>query len=463
MRLSIKRKNGVFAAILVTCIVCSLLSTALTTALPQIMADFGVSTTTGQWLTSIYALVMGIMVLTTPFLIKRFPTKPLYLASLVVFTLGLLCCAGTESFSVMLAGRVLQAAGNGIMVSLGQVILLTIYPKESRGAVMGIYGLALGAAPVLAPTLAGLVVDAFGWRMIFYGSVVISALACLLSAVTFDNVLEVGRAKFDYLSLVLCSVGFCGILFGIGNLGKYSFLSVSVLLPLCFGLAGTGIFGYRQLHMEEPFLELRILKVPVYRSALIASMLMYASMMAASILLPIHIQSVLGYTATVSGLVTMPGSLAMAFVSPFSGKLYDRMGIQKVFLPGAVLLMGSSLGMVFIGLRTPLWLIAGLNVLRNIAIGCMMMPFVTWGMSGLTENQTAHGTALLTSLRTIAGSLGSALFVAVVEVVGEASSRIAGMRTAFAGLAVIGGVEVVLALFTFRRKNLLSRADTETV
>ena len=165
-----KKKMGIFLSILVTCIVGAMLSTALNTALPQMMADFGVDASIGQWLASIYSLVMGIMVLATPFLIRRIPTKRLYLASVLIFAVGVACSALTSSFVIMMVGRVLQAASNGIVTALGQVVILTIFPPEKRGQMMGIYGLAIGVSPVVAPTVAGLIVDAYGWRMIFTSS-----------------------------------------------------------------------------------------------------------------------------------------------------------------------------------------------------------------------------------------------------------------------------------------------------
>ena len=134
--LSDSRKRMIFIVIMVTCILCSMLSTALTTALPQMMLEFGISAGEGQWLTSVYSLVMGIMVLATAYLIRRFRTKRLYMVSLALFTLGLFLDGITTSFVTMMVGRIFQAAGNGILLSLGQVVLLTIYPKEKRGSIM---------------------------------------------------------------------------------------------------------------------------------------------------------------------------------------------------------------------------------------------------------------------------------------------------------------------------------------
>lgn len=445
MELAVKRKNGVFATILVSCIACSMLSTALNTALPQILVDFKIDSSTGQWLTSIYSLVMGILTLATPFLIRRFSARGLYLCTLLIFLLGLLLSGCTTSFGVMMAGRVLQAAGNGIMVAQGQVLILTMFPLEKRGSVMGIYGLAIGTSPVIAPALAGIVVDFFGWRMIFYIVAVVVAVSAVMTGILFGDILEHEKSRLDILSLALCSVGVCGLLLGAGNIGKYSLTNVRVWVPLACGLGGTVLFAARQLRMEAPFMELRILKVPKYRTAVIASMVMYATVMASSILIPIYIQSVLGFSATLSGLVTMPGALATALISPVSGKLYDKFGIKPLFLAGGIMLTAGSLGTALILEGGSLFGIGALNVVRCAGIGCLMMPFVTWGMSGLRTEHTSHGTALITSLRTVAGAFGSAIFVAIYNTAAESGRPYGGMRAAFAGLAVFGAIEIVLA------------------
>lgn len=463
MELTEKKRNGIFITILVSCIACGMLSTALTTALPQMMKDFGVNSSTGQWMTSIYSLVMGIFTLAAPFLMKRIPTRKLYLFLLLLFMAGLLLSAATSVYWIMMAGRILQAAANGVMVAQGQVILLTIFPEEKRGSVMGIYGLAIGAAPVIAPTLAGVIVDLAGWRMIFFAVLAVTLASFVMAIFTFADVLENSAAKLDTLSLGLCSVGVCGLLLGAGNMGNASFFSVQVLLPLAVGAAGTWGFAYRQLHMPDPFMELRILKVRKYRTAVIASMLLYATVIASSVLLPLYIQSVRGYSATVSALVTMPGAVATALISPLSGKLYDKSGMKGLFLGGALMLVVSNAGMIFLNGQFPLLLIGALNVIRCVGVGCLMMPFVTWGMSGLDPKYTSHGTALLTSLRTVAGSFGSAVFVAVVNIAAsaaasgdmqEAAAQSVGMSAAFIGLTLIALAEVFLGIWTFQKKDL---------
>ena len=222
--------------------------------------------------------------------------------------------------------------GNGILTSMAQVILLTIYPIEKKGTVMGWYGLSVGATPVIAPTLAGILVDAFGWRMIFYVSIAIMAVALIFALAVFENVLDTEKQKFDFLSFVLSAFAFGGITLGVGNISGASFLSAPVLAPLAIGLVASVFFVRRQLGSDAPFLELRILGSKDYALSVIGGMFLYLVMMGSSIIMPLYVQSIMGCSATVSGLVTLPGSLAMAVVSPFAGRIYDRLGIKKLFV-----------------------------------------------------------------------------------------------------------------------------------
>lgn len=459
-----KERTLIFINIIITCIASSMLATALTTALPSMIRDFGIGVTTGQWLTSGYSLAMGIMMPLTAFLINRFPTRRLYLTAIAVFVAGLILSVLAPNFNLLMCGRILQACGNGILTSMAQVIILTIYPPEKKGTAMGWYGLSVGAAPVIAPTLAGLVVDSYGWKMIFYAAIAIMLVSFIFAVCVFKDALDVSKKKFDILSFVLSAFAFGGITLGIGNLGTYPFVSAQVLLVLCVGIVAAVIFVYRQLHTDEPFLELRILKNKEYALSVIGSMLMYLVMMGSSIILPLYVQSVMGYSATVSGLVALPGSLLMAVTSPFAGKIYDKVGMKILFIVGAACMLLSNIGMVFINMQTPLWLASAFNAVRCVSIGCLMMPIITWGTSGLNKQSTAHATALLASLRTIAGAIGSAVFVGIMTVVAENSAasygdnaQIHGLNITFLAMAAVSTVMLIIAVFFVKQK----KADTE--
>ncbi|MGN1403793.1 MAG: MFS transporter, partial [Ruminococcus sp.] len=299
------------------------------------------------------------------------------------------------------------------------------------------------------------------WKMIFYAAIAIMLISFVFSIFTFDNVLDTAKKKFDVLSFVISAFAFGGITLGVGNLGSYSFVSVQVLLMLAIGIAASVLFVYRQLHLNEPFLELRILKNKEYTLSVLGSMLLYLVMMGSSIILPLYVQTIMGYSATISGLVALPGSLVMAIISPFAGKIYDKVGMKILFVTGALCMLLSNLGMVFISMQTSIWLAAVFNAIRCVSIGCLMMPIVTWGTSGISKKHTAHATALLTSLRTIAGAIGSAIFVGIMTFVADHSAasygdnaQIHGLNITFLAMSLGSAVLLIIGIFGVKKKSI---------
>lgn len=442
-------RSRIFIVLLLSCILGSTVQTALNTALSPIMQQMNISAGTAGWLASSYSLVMGVMVLATAFLIRRFPSRPLYLCFMGIFSLGLGLAAAAVSYPMLLFGRILQAIGCGLLMSLTQVVILSAYPETERGSVMGIYGLAVCAAPVLAPTLAGIIIDLAGWQMIFLGSLVLALIVMAAGFFFMKNITPNEVIAFDTLSLILCSIGFVGLVLGLGNWSSHRFLSLPVIGAAAIGILFLVLFSMRQLKMENPFLNLIIFTNREFRLAVIASMLLYCGMMAVSTLLPLYNQSLRGFSATVSGLITMPGSLITAVASPIAGKLYDKIGIRKLYISGASLIFGGHFVLCFLTGTTPVALIAVLFLIRQCGIGMLMMTTVTWGMSTLDSSCISDGTAVLSSLRTIAGAMGSALFISLMTAAshGEGVATLAGMRTAFGGVTVISLFILILAVW----------------
>lgn len=452
-----RKRTFIFINLILTCIALTMLSTALTTALPAIVADLQISVTTGQWLTSGYSLAMAIVMPLTAFLMNRVPTKKLYLSALVIALIGMVLCALAPNFPIMMMSRILQAIGNGILISMAQVILLTIYPMDRIGAIMGWYGLSITAAPVIAPTLAGMIVDKLNWHAIFYivGAIVFVSLIWALNV--FEDVLDVTKKKFDLLSFLLSAVTFGGFTLGFGNLGTYGFASLPVLGALLIGLIGGILFAHRQMKAAVPFLDLRVLKTKEYALSVFGSILLYLVLMGSSMLMPLYVQSILGKSATISGLVVLPGSLVSAFLSPIAGRIYDKVGIRIITIIGGSSLVLSNIGMFFIHIHTGIWMAVCLNILRCAATGCLLMPFVTWGNKNIPPELTAHGTALLTSLRMVAGAIGTAVFVGIMNTVARNSHTLTGsaallhgMNVSFLVMTVASGLLLFTGLFLIK-------------
>lgn len=421
-----KSRNMIFTAMMVSSIIGSLLQTSLTTAIPTIIDSFHISASTAQWLTSAYSLAMGVMVPATPFLLKRFKTKRLFLTGMGMYFIGLLFSATSINFSMLLTGRIIQALGNGILLSMTQVVILTIFPPEKRGSAMGIYGLAIGVAPVLAPTITGIVIDIFDWHTIFWFALIIVTANIIFSSIYMKDVLENGKEHLDIKSLFLSTLGFSGLLIGLGNLGTNPLFSFPIILPLFLCIIMLILFVVRQLNLTIPFLELRTFKNREFKLSVIISILLYSIMIAGSILIPMYLQIVHGLSATISGLIMMPGSLSMAIISPFAGRIYDRFGIKNLVVTGSLFMVISCFGISFLSENTSVIYLSIMYVIRLIAISLMMMPIVTWGMSTMDSKFTSHGSAILTSLRTISGAISSAVFVAIMTYASKLSNTSSG-------------------------------------
>lgn len=446
-----KQRYGIFYVILSACILCSLLQSAMDTALPSVMAEFQINAATAQWLTSGFSLAMGVMTPLTSFLIKRFPTRRLFCTALSVFCVGVAFATWSVSFPMLMVARILQALGASVIVAMTQVVIFHVFPAEQRGSMMGIYGLAVCAAPIVAATLAGLVIDLWGWRMVFGISLGIAAVAMMLGLCFMKDVLQTEHQHFDVLSMAECSLGLVGMMIGLGNITSAPFFSFSVALPLTVGAIALALFSFRQLRLPEPYLNLKLFCNREFTCSILASMLLYACMIGASVLGPLYIQSVRGLSATASGMISMPASLVMILINPIAGKLYDKFGIRKLFPPGSLLMLLSYLGLSFLTVDTPLVLVVIMFMIRQIAIGSVMMPLATWAMSTLEKRATADGTAILTSLRTTAGSIGAAVFASLYSTVAAASSQIQGINAAFMGISAVAAVELLFAAYLARK------------
>ena len=206
-------------------------------------------------------------------------------------------------------------------------------------------------------------------------------------------------------------------------------------LPLVVGIITGILFVFRQCRLEKPFLDVKIMKNKYYTMAVVSSMLLYLVMMGGSVLMPLYVQSVLGRSAIMSAIVTLPGSVATALVNPFAGRIYDKMGMKKLAVTGSIFLLISNVGMYFVTSSMPLFISAVLNVIRNVSIGCLMMPLLTWGTSQLDASKTSDASSLLTSLSTVSRSIGAAVFVGIMSMVTASSSNL-GENAAMHGLNI---------------------------
>jgi len=456
-KVSDRKRTLIFLDINVSCIATSMLATALATALPPIMKDLDISVNTAQWLTTGFTLFLAITTPFTAFLITRFKTKRLFLFAVGSFIGGLIICAVANSFWLMMIGRIIQGCGNGLISSMAQVIIMSIYPRERIGSVMGWYGLSLSVAPIVSPTIAGILVDFISWRWIFILAAFVMIIAFGFAIVVFEDVLPTMEKKFDVISFIISAFSFGGITLAVGNIGSDKFMSYQVLVPLIIGIIASVIFVWRQLNIKVPFLDIRVLKYKEYTVGAVASFILQLIVMGSALIIPIYVQQVKLKSATISGLVVLPGALTNAIINPLAGKIYDKVGMKLLFIAGSIFLIISNFAIYLLTVKQSIWLVSAINVLRFLAIGIMIMPFYTWAMRDIPKLKASDATALFNSIRFIGSAVGTALFISIMTKATESApsnvenAQMFGINIAFLCMAFLAVVMLIMAIFGCKR------------
>ena len=463
----------------------------LSAALPTIVAEFGISVTTGQWLTSIFQLVMGVMVPLTAYLTRRFSTRQIVITSMSVFTIGSLMAWVSPTFLLVLLGRMLEAIGTGVMWPVLQITVFSIYPLSRRGMAMGMVGMAMSVAPAIGPTFGGWQTDANGWRSIFLTLTVIGAFALVLATFWLHNFGATDKTvKADFFSVFLSVFGFGGLMLGFTNIENYPFAHPLVWLPMVVGMVGIVWFILRQLgnkrawveaqsrssaenapaeaksaadpaanaadahegilhgHLRfhrwhrttgrEPLLDLEVLKNRSFTVGTITAALSFFAFSSITVILPLYIQDDRGFSATMSGLIMLPGALGQAIAQFFGGKALDRFGARPVALIGTITLCFGTVMMSLISLDSWIWWVSIWQFVRQIGMGFVLMPITTWSLNCLEPKEVSAGSAVTNTVRQIAGAIGAPVLVILME-------TFAAMRQAALG----GGADVAIAASVF--------------
>lgn len=456
----------------------------LSAALPTIVSDFGISVTTGQWLTSVFQLVMGVMVPLTAYLTRRFSTRQIVIASMVVFTIGSLFAWLGSSFVLVLAGRLLEAVGTGVMWPVLQITVFSIYPLSRRGMAMGTVGMAMSVAPAIGPTLGGVQTDLNGWRSIFLTLTVIGVISLLLAIFGLRNFgTRDASAKADFFSVGLSIFGFGGLMFGFTNIESYPFTHPMVWLAMLIGVVGIVWFVLRQIHgarrqaadpsKQPPLLNLSVLKNKSFTVGTVTAALSFFAFSSIMVIMPLYIQDCRGYSATISGLVMLPGAFGQCIAQFFGGKALDRFGARPVALIGSITLLFGTIMMSLISMTSWIWWVSIWQFVRQIGMGFVLMPITTWSLNCLEPEEVSAGSAVTNTVRQIAGAIGAPVLVILMETftalrwaaIGGAKNMYAvanvfGIQWALRVSATICFIMVVMVFFGVRGNGAGSTRDT---
>ena len=437
--------------------------TFLNNALPTIMAEFHVSQSTAQWLSTSYLLVVGLMIPVSAWVFSNFRSKHTFMVLMAIFLTGSLVCVFSEGhFALLLAGRIIQAVAAGSLMPFIQNVVLLLFPPDRRGVALGVVGLVVALGPTVGPTLSGFVLEHWSWRALF---VLLAALSAAILVASFFLVYTVNRqvrTRLDVPSVVYSCLGFGLILYALSAIGDAGGASVLDLGLLLAGVLVVILFCRRQLRLESPLVNLRVFTNATFNLTSLLSTLSNIAMVGVELVLPLYLQNTRGSSALISGLVMLPGAIVMGIFNPLSGLIYQRIGARKISLLGYTVLLAGTLPMIWFGTTTSLIVIASSYALRLAGVALVMMTTFTEGINALPAELTAHGNASASTVRQVGGSLGTAAAMMIVTIGAQRGSLSGatpaqaldqGYQWAFIFLMLVALIGLYASLFLKRHKT----------
>jgi len=444
--------------------------TIMVNAIPRLMTEFAVSARSAQWLSTAFMLTMAVVIPVTGWLLQRVTTRVAFTLAMSVFCFGTLVAALAPVFGVLLAGRVIQASGTAVMMPLLMTTLMTVVPERERGRVMGRVTLAISVAPALGPAASGLILNSLSWRWLFGLVLPVAALIGWQGLRRLTNHGELTGGPIDWFSVAAAGLGFGGLVYGLSQLGAETSAAVLPVGTITVAVVVIAVFVRRQLSLQRtghPLLDLRTLRLRTFTVSLTLMVLAFMAMLGTAILLPLYLQEVRALSALQTGLIVMPGGVAVGLMGPTVGRWFDRFGGRHLVVPGAtgaVVAMGL---LSTVGLETPILLVLMCHVLLMVSLAALFTPVFTLGLGALPPHLYSHGSSLLGTMQQMAAAIGTAVVVTLMSWraadladagAGTLESLAGGMRFGF-GFSAIAAVGVLaLALMLPNRASVTDRA-----
>lgn len=436
--------------------------TLLITATPNIMSELNLTENTSQWVTTVFLLVNGIMIPITAFLMATYTTRRLFLMSMIIFIIGTLICALSFNFPMLMMGRIVQAIGAGVIMPLMMTIFMLIFPIERRGFAMGMAGLVISFAPAIGPAVSGWIIDFLPWRSLFYFILPLAIIDLILAYFFMKNIIPRTFPKVDFLSIILSTLGFGGLLFGFSTVGDYGWTDPTVIVTLLIGVIALTLFIIRQFKLKEPILEFRVFSFRTFTISTILGMISFMALIAAEMILPIYMQLMAGFSAFESGIMILPGALLMGLASPIVGKIFDRYGAKRLVIVGLSIVIITTFMFTNLTPTTSLTYLVVVFAIRMLGIAMVMMPSTTAGLNILPKRLIPHGTAMTNTMRQVAASIGTAVLITVMTVtalepsagIDQATALVHGVNISFyvaTGISIVG---LVLAFYLDEKRDL---------
>lgn len=432
--------------------------TAMNVAFPTLMQAFHVSTSAVQWLTTGYLLVLALVVPTSSFLKRSYPTKRLFIISNILFIFGTIAAMAAPSFQIVLLGRLIQGIGTGIALPLMFNIIVEQVPLEKTGTVMGFANLIIAIAPAVGPTFGGFIVKTFGWRMIFVALLPLLVISLVLGMTSIVQGSKLEKLKFDFLSWIFLLVGFSSLIFATNQAASNGWLDIKVIILLVISFISLIMFYFASLKRVHSLIRIRVLKNWRFNFSMIALMISQFSILSTSFLLPNFAQLTLHQNAFVAGLLLLPGATIGVFLTLVGGKTYDLWGARKPIIFGFVLYALATLMFCILMPQITSWMIVILFTIAIIGQAFSSGNTMTNGLHQVKDEVQTDANAILNTVQQLSGALGTSIVATIVSdqqrLIGKmALGTMNGVRLSFGILCLLQLIAIILIWFTTIKKK----------
>jgi EmrB/QacA subfamily drug resistance transporter len=443
--------------------------TVVSVALQTFQTEFDATSAQVAWTMTGYTLALASVIPLTGWAADRFGTKRLYLLAVGLFTAGSVLCATANSLEMLVAFRVLQGLGGGMLMPLGMTILTRAAGPERVGRVMAVLGIPMLLGPIFGPIIGGALIDSASWHWIFLINLPIGILALVYAAIVLPKDHVEPSETFDWVGMVLLSPGLAAFLYGVSSIPEAkqqdgTIWTAQVVAPAIIGALLIAAFVPWALrrHNLHPLVDLRLFKNRTMTVAVLAMSLFAIAFFGASLLFPLYFQSVRGEDALHAGLLLAPQGIGAMITMPIAGILADRIGPGKIVMTGiAVITVGMAMFTQIEADTSYTYLLSALFIM-GLGMGGTMMPIMSAALATLKAATIARGSTLMNIVQQVSASIGTALFSVLLTngIIGldptDPATYVPGLADAFATVFVVATVMVALVLvpafFLPRRK-----------
>jgi EmrB/QacA subfamily drug resistance transporter len=391
-------------------------ATIVNVALPTLGYDLHTSVATIQWVPTIYLLAFASVIPLSGWAASHFGAKRVWLASLGTFMAGSLLAGLAPSVGALIACRVIQGLGGGMIVPLGQAMLAQVAGPKRMGRVMSVIGVPLLLVPIFGPLIGGSLIQAASWRWIFFVNLPVGLVAIVLAAGLLPASPPPHGERLDIVGAVLLSGGLALFLYGLAEVISHAQASApGALWPMVGGAALVALFVRHALRAAAPLIDLRLLRQRGFATGAAANFVIGTALFGAALLLPLYFEIVRHRSPFDTGLLLVPQGLGAAASISLAGYLTDKLGARRVVPVGVTLALAGTAWYTQLGVHTPYFSTVLALLLIGLGLGATVTPAMAAAFQGLPPTAMGQATSAINVVQRVAGALGSALLAVVLQ------------------------------------------------